>query len=173
MDRFKRPLEPDERPLERCWGGELAGLATCPPVRPMNGAFKEHFCPRCREGTLFIPARRVWVLRDEGIANTHSVGVWNLPRSGTSRRKSTQPSVLPAHRIVNQTKCCSGAKLVILRDATHVDLPGLSPLPAGLQDSSLGFRVGKTLKPVLSVPLPHVRRRCPGLQPAGKSGVAE
>jgi len=73
-------------------------------------------------------------------ANRHAGGVWN---------ESINASSWPAHRIINQTVGSPGPKMVVLRDETAAEIPGLASLPSA-PGSLFAFRVGKTLLPVTS-----------------------
>ena len=90
---------------------------------------------------LLIPATpRLQVVGATVPANHHAGGVWN---------ESSNASSWPAHRIINQTVGSPGPKMVILRDETTAEIPGLASLPSA-PGSLFAFRVGKTLRPVTS-----------------------
>ena len=109
-----------------CWGGQIAGTE-CQPVQAKSNAFREHFCASCRSGTIFIPASRLRIVEPGSeLANVFTGGVWNEPRF-PGRVKQPRPA-LPAHRVINQTKCSTGAKLVVLQRETAAPLPGLATL---------------------------------------------
>mmetsp|Transcript_47574 Transcript_47574/g.154417 ORF Transcript_47574/g.154417 Transcript_47574/m.154417 type:complete len:306 (+) Transcript_47574:44-961(+) len=132
------------KPPAVCWGQALSGGTTqCELVEAKSPAFRQHFCPNCQKKGLLISSLRVRVAVGETVpANLHASGVWNGP-SSTSK--------WPAHRVVNQTAGSAGPKLVILRDVTSAQLPGLAPLPHP-PGSMIAFRVGKTLQPITT---PH------------------
>mmetsp|Transcript_28152 Transcript_28152/g.92595 ORF Transcript_28152/g.92595 Transcript_28152/m.92595 type:complete len:279 (+) Transcript_28152:2-838(+) len=132
------------KPPAVCWGQALSGGTTqCELVEAKSPAFRQHFCPNCQKKGLLISSLRVRVAVGETVpANLHASGVWNGP-SSTSK--------WPAHRVVNQTAGSAGPKLVILRDVTSAQLPGLASLPHP-PGSMVAFRVGKTLQPITA---PH------------------
>ncbi|EOD32564.1 hypothetical protein EMIHUDRAFT_230719 [Emiliania huxleyi CCMP1516] len=151
-----------------CWGGQMSGMSGCPPVRPASGAFREHFCAQCRDGTLFIPASRIRIVEVGGaeLANTQSGGVWNEPARSPGRRKRPR-APLPAHRVINQTVCSTGPKLVVLRDdETTAPLPGLVRLSDALSCSMIGFKVGKTLKPLAPLSREEPASSSPSSEPS-------
>jgi len=169
---LKRACNEADAPVRACWGGELAGFTTCAPVKPMSGAFKEHFCADCREGTIFVPASRIRIVEvGHELANTPAGGLWNVPARSCAVGLASRRTLLPAHRIVNQTKCCSGAKLAILKEVTPHALPGLLPLPVALQNSVIGFKLGKSLQPVVAIPLPLQGGATPDSTNSGTSSL--
>ena len=136
-----------------CWGHEMSRGSTarlCGEVllSAGGGAFREHFCSRCRSGGVLIAASRIFIA-PRGLKNRRTEGVWN-----ECTPSATTP--LPPHRVVNQTSDCTGPTLVVLRDeAPGAPLPGLIPLAASSAVSGtvlVEFRVGRTLTPVFPLP---------------------
>ncbi|EOD32711.1 hypothetical protein EMIHUDRAFT_230499 [Emiliania huxleyi CCMP1516] len=136
-----------------CWGhemsrGSIARLCGEVLLSAGGGAFREHFCSRCRSGGVLIAASRIFIA-PRGLKNRRTEGVWN-----ECTPSATTP--LPPHRVVNQTSDCTGPTLVVLRDeAPGAPLPGLIPLAASSAVSGtvlVEFRVGRTLTPVFPLP---------------------
>ena len=104
-----------------CWGAQLSGTGACEPVRPKSGAFREHFCAKCRAGPVVVPASRIRFV-DPALSvsatNSHAEGVWN--ENGSSR-----VPFWPPFRVVNQTSDSKdGLKLVVLKHETRASLHG-------------------------------------------------
>ena len=105
-----------------CWGQQLNSEMACSPdFVPGRNHFKNHFCARCREHGVPIPAHRVRAVRAERrdeFENPHSAGMWS--KMGT--------------RLVNQTSTCVGPSLVIFRglpaDAPPSPLLSVRPIRA-------------------------------------------
>ena len=99
-------------------------------------------CGRRTARGLLTPATpRLQVVGATVPANRHAGGVWN---------EVDQRLVgWAAHRIINQTVGSPGPKMVVLRDETTAEIPGLASLPSA-PGSLFAFRVGKTLLPVTS-----------------------
>ena len=142
-------------PRSGCWGALLSGgIGCCAPVSPRSGAFREHFCTRCINEAVWIPATRIRVVEDDApLANAPTGGVWNEPVHEQRPRKRSR-ALLPPHRVVNQTVCSLGPKLVILQHETKEPLAGLACLADEvLRLGVIGFAVGKTLKPLTPLSL--------------------
>ena len=110
-----------------CWGAQLSGTGACEPVRPKSGAFREHFCAKCRAGPVVVPASRIRFV-DPALSvsatNSHAEGVWN--ENGSSR-----VPFWPPFRVVNQTSDSKdGLKLVVLKHETRAPLHGRLPIDA-------------------------------------------
>ena len=115
-----------------CCGGESA--CRDPPLAGGCGR-------RTARGLLTPATPRLQVVGATVPANRHAGGVWN---------EVDQRLVgWPAHRIINQTVGSPGPKMVVLRDETTAEIPGLASLPSA-PGSLFAFRVGKTLLPVTS-----------------------
>ena len=140
--------------MEVCWGDAFSGgnLGCAKMSHRPKGAFREHFCRRCREQGVCVPISRVRVPVGEGsgeIGNRKTGGCWNEP---------SVASHLPAHRVIGRAKDCAGPALVILRDEAP-PLPGLAEAAALSLSDPVRFRVGRTLIPppmaaVVAVPVP-------------------
>ena len=115
-----------------CCGGESA----CRDP-PLAGGCRRRTSAR---GLLTPATPRLQVVGATVPANRHAGGVWN---------ESSNASSWPAHRIINQTVGSPGPKMVVLRDETAAEIPGLASLPSA-PGSLFAFRVGKTLRPVTS-----------------------
>ncbi|EOD05055.1 hypothetical protein EMIHUDRAFT_211844 [Emiliania huxleyi CCMP1516] len=148
--------------MEVCWGDAFSGgnLGCAKMSHRPKGAFREHFCRRCREQGVCVPISRVRVPVGEGsgeIGNRKTGGCWNEP---------SLASHLPAHRVIGRAKDCAGPVLVILRDEAP-PLPGLAEAAALSLSDPVRFRVGRTLIPppmaaVVAVPAQH--QLSPGLR---------
>merc|ERR1719424_956666 len=139
-----------------CWGAQLSGTGACEPVRPKSGAFREHFCAKCRAGPVVVPASRIRFV-DPALSvsatNSHAEGVWN--ENGSSR-----VPFWPPFRVVNQTSDSKdGLKLVVLKHETRAPLHGLLPLPAHY-GCEVAFLVRRTLQ---TIPVGESLRRLDGL----------
>jgi len=133
-----------------CWGHEMQHGSTACEQRFLSaggGAFREHFCSRCRSEGVFIESSRLYMApRERGLKNERTCGAWN-----ECTRNVTTP--WPPHRVLNQTSDCSGPTLVVVRDEVLVAPPGLVPLPMASSGTVLvKFRVGRTLTPATPLP---------------------
>ena len=144
-----------------CWGRELErGASACETehdwiAQDVAGAFREHFCNRCRRQGVAVSTSRIYVVEgDVDTPNARSAGVWNNAKQDQISLVifSTLPTNFkampwPPHRIINQTSECAGPKLAILREVSDERLPGLVPLSDLVEQAKLGatmtFRVGR------------------------------
>lgn len=142
-----------------CWGCELS-LGVSVSIVCRSSAFRHHFCGHCIEHNVSIQVGRVGLITDEAgvgaafVKNSSRGGVYNIPSpTAASHSIGSMP-----YRVVNNTRCSKGAKLVIFQnDLAGREFCGITKWQSAYEwrEPSVLFSVGATMKPVNAAP--HTR----------------
>ena len=135
-----------------CWGCELS-LGISIQIVCRSSAFRHHFCGHCIEHNVSIQVGRVGLITDEAavgaafVKNSSRGGVYNIPSPTAA---SSSIGSVP-YRVVNNTRCSKGAKLVIFQnDLAGRAFCGVTKWQSAYEwlEPSVLFSVGATMKPV-------------------------
>lgn len=108
-----KPVQLAQGSSALCWGAMLSGSSQhCTSAFPESGPHvRRKHCMNCNADGVIVPTSRLRVLRPDqhnDFMNEPMEGLWTFSHNG-----------LPGFRVINQTRNCSGARLIVFSE----DLP--------------------------------------------------